>query len=170
MKLLLVLLAALLAFAAGAEELEVDSHYNGACCTQSGSCHDVTGIMCHIYGGHFFGKDTTCEMYEGMCPGACCSVDQCTWAFENECEGLYRGNATTCDYDCDGACCTDGSCERMLESGCMEGKFHGIGTHCLPEGQCPQTDWIGAMALLFAVLFFLTAFAVLVFVCRRNRP
>jgi hypothetical protein len=48
------------------------------------------------------------------------------------------------------------------------GRFHAIGTHCLPDNQCPQLDAIVLVILLFAVLFFLYLLIVCGFILRRN--
>jgi hypothetical protein len=193
MKFLLSLLSSALALVLAGEIAPNGGGYNGpvSCCLPSGSCKIFSSHYCRNVGGHALGPvqilanaQATEVDEEGMlqpdlyyghcaeevaaqCPGACCFPDRCEFVSEADCCGLYRGNGTSCEHDCSGACCADDTCAHAPESSC-EGTFHGIGTHCLPMQQCPRTDWIGGIALLFAVLFFLTSLVLLIFVCRRN--
>lgn len=164
--LLAVLLLVTLSLAQSSDEIELE-HHRGACCKPDGDCRFRSGILCHLSGGVFLGRGTNCDDNSTLCPGACCLTDRCDWVNENECDGVYRGNETTCDYDCDGACCTDDVCTRKKEFECG-GTFHAIGTHCLPEGECPSLDGITLSALLFAVLFFLTALLLCAFSLQSN--
>jgi len=155
--------------------------YDQPCCFPSGECKLVSYQYCHYGGGQspvqILSEGVEPEHYSyqycsdeiaSLCPGACCYSDRCEWTSEAECNGLYQGNGTSCDYDCAGACCSDSTCTRTLNVDCS-GSFHGIGTHCRPEGECPRTNWILGMGFLFAVLFFLGAIVLLCFVACRNR-
>lgn len=148
------------------------------CCLPSGMCKNISTYWCEHQGGispiailsnsvepeHYYYEPCDNET-AALCPGACCYLDRCEWVTEEACEGLYRGNGTTCETDCSGACCTEGVCTRVQRADCA-GTYQGFGTHCLAEGACPRSNWIIGVALLFAILFFLGAVILVLFVCR----
>ncbi len=113
----------------------------GACCFDCGQCIDAyTNESCTADGGVEFWSGVTCPAVNAdLCPpitGACCkSNGTCVEVCQQLCDGVYRGDGTTCSptNPCKGACCIPNfGCIDTTQANCTAflGTFRQLGTSC----------------------------------------
>jgi hypothetical protein len=125
----------------------------GACCIDPSVCLEgLREVDCADQGGAWQGENVECGG-QGECPdqprtGACCGEEEsCTITTEDDCDGIYKGDGSTCEPNpciVTGACCDDeGACTITTEEGCT-GTFKGVGVACDPNpcltGACCDSD------------------------------
>ena len=83
---------------------------SGACCSDDGSCLELSPANCSAQGGSYQGNGTDCVPNVCPQPGACCLPDGvCADLLDSDCQtqgGTFQGVGTDCAAtECIGACC-----------------------------------------------------------------